>query len=32
MSEKGDRYRLCEASGGPFRQTVPVPLFAEEDA
>ncbi len=32
MSEKGDRHRLCKAPFGPFRQTVPVPLFAEEDA
>jgi hypothetical protein len=32
MSEEGDRLRLCEAPAGPFRQTVPVPFFAEEDA
>ena len=25
---KGDRHRLCEAPGGPFRQTEPVPVFA----
>jgi len=25
--EKGDRYILCEAPSGPFRQNVPVPFF-----
>jgi len=28
--EKGDRYLLCEAPSGPFRQKVPVPFFAHE--
>jgi tRNA threonylcarbamoyladenosine biosynthesis protein TsaB len=27
LGEKGDRYHLCEAPSGPFRQMVPVPFF-----
>ncbi|MCH8042211.1 MAG: DNA polymerase Y family protein [Planctomycetes bacterium] len=27
LAEKGDRYILCEAPSGPFRQNVPVPFF-----